>query len=76
MYVYGGQVGEVECEMMLLHSLGDDVSFDDTRHRRRGRHPVSILNLTKKKTKRKVLLDETLLSPKHRSLTLPSQSLH
>lgn len=67
-----GEVAEVECQMMLPHSLGDDVSFDDTRHRRRGRHPVSILNLTKKK-KEEEKNKCSLMSLKYRSSTPPSQ---
>lgn len=58
--MYGGVEGMggggVNVQRCRFHSLGDDVSFDDTGHRRRGRHPVSILNSSGKKNKKKYTL--------------------
>lgn len=76
--MYGGveEGGVGDVQRCRFHSLGDDVSFDDTGHRRRGRHPVSILNSSeKKKRKKKVHLDEPLLSPKRSGSTQRPESL-
>lgn len=56
-----GAGGGVNVKRCRFHSLGDDVSFDDAGHRRRGRRPVSILNFCKKKKKKYTLMSLRLV---------------